>query len=71
MKYIFITAIALSLSGCATFQNSSMCKNVVAIRAALDIAMTQTDLIVDPVKREIARSAINISYAELSKCPSI
>jgi len=67
--------MAMLLGGCATTGTNHggvgqvICNHATEARLALELAMTQTDLIIDPVKQELARSAIRVSMAALERCP--
>lgn len=71
MRAALAAAAALALSGCATTGGlgRTACQNRTAIEAGLDIALTQAFMIADPVKREAAIAAVNVSRAALAKCP--
>ena len=80
MRRILLIPLAicasLVLAGCTTSQGSThlsvgqtICAHADDARLALDVAMTQTAAIADPLKQEAARAAIRISYAALEKCP--
>jgi len=67
--YRLLIAIALlSLTGCATTRNYA-CAHEFEVREALNLAMINTAFISDPIKQEIARSAIRIELAALDTCP--
>ncbi len=71
MKPILTLALVLPLSGCVTTQvGQTICAHRDALEKAAETARLSAYSIFDPVKREAAISAINLSLAALARCPA-
>jgi hypothetical protein len=72
MFKLLALCLAITLSGCATTNSvgGRICGHRSTAEVALNMALTQAYSIADLVKREAAISAINVSLAALTKCPS-
>lgn len=75
IRFMLLAAAILMTGACATTQDphhsigDTICARKAETQLALNVAMSQTNLIADPVKQEAARGAIRIAYAALEKCP--